>query len=356
MATGAGYPDVLGAAWAAYGDPRVILAVNEVSAFVSTNHVYRLVLSDGSTCIAKVSTYGSYFLFREDHDRIHRWNALLHGTRFAGMLADSFSRADGSVFTYYDPEYGDHGVWAVFYDEVARRRSLPKILTPDQIDNLAEEIAAFHLLCSSLASGVPPASKTIRSDAIRLYDEVCDPYSAQRFHMRADQLRVVRRHAHEFLVALDQMGYDAWQKVPVLVDWNLGNFSVSTEANGRFRLFSRWDYDWFRIEPRHLDFYFFARVSSQTGDRTQFTYGAHPMLEPRFRRFLTRYHGVFPLTPVDVHFLKEAYRFFLLNYVIREGDAFFRPDLCAKLRRDVVDVHLPALDHVDMTPLEACLA
>ena len=60
--------DVVRRAWDDFADRRVIVNVVEVSAFVSTNHVYRVSLDDGSHVIAKVSNYGSYYLFREDHD------------------------------------------------------------------------------------------------------------------------------------------------------------------------------------------------------------------------------------------------------------------------------------------------
>jgi hypothetical protein len=120
-----------------------------------------------------------------------------------------------------------------------------------------------------------------------------------------------------------------------------------------FRLFSRWDYDWFRIESRLLDFYFLSRVSSRTGDRTTFTYAAHTLLEPRFRAFLRAYHAEYPLLAEEVLFLKEAYRFFLLNYVVREGRHFFRYDFWQHLLHDAVDVHLPSLDQLDLTPLLA---
>jgi Ser/Thr protein kinase RdoA (MazF antagonist) len=118
-----------------------------------------------------------------------------------------------------------------------------------------------------------------------------------------------------------------------------------------FELFSRWDYDWFRIESRLLDFYFLSRVSSRTGDRSVFTYGAHTLLEPRFRQFLQAYHATFPLTEAEVLFLGDAYRFFLLNYVVREGRHFFRYDFWQQLLHDAVDVQLPALDELDLTPL-----
>ena len=103
--------------------------------------------------------------------------------------------------------------------------------------------------------------------------------------------------------------------------------------------------------PDGQHIYFLSRVSSRTGDRTSFTYGVHTLLEPRFRRFLRAYHAEYPLTPGEVLFLKEAYRFFLLNYVVREGRHFFRYDFWQHLLHDAVDTHLPSLDEVDLRPL-----
>ena len=160
----------------------------------------------------------------------------------------------------------------------------------------------------------------------------------------------MRRHCHDFLEALDNSGYDKWWKIPVLIDWNLGNFSVENVGD-RFRLFSRWDYDWFRIDSRMLDFYFFSRVSSRTGDRTMFSYGPHTLLEPRFQRFLRAYHRVFPLREEDVLFLGEAYRFFILNYVIREGDNFFQHAIWQRLQKEAVTMALPAFERLDVRPL-----
>ena len=177
--------------------------------------------------------------------------------------------------------------------------------------------------------------------------------AGEQFGLEQSRLDLVRRHTHRFLMALHESGYDYWQKIPVLIDWNLGNFSVEPDPAdpAAFRMFSRWDYDWFRIESRLLDFYFLSRVSSRTGDRSSFTYGSHTLLEPRFRHFLRAYHEVFPLTEQEVLFLKEAYRFFLLNYVIREGRHFFRYDFWQHLLHDAVDVHLPSLDRLDLSPL-----
>ncbi len=337
-------------AWRDYGDPRRIAEVVELSAMVSTNRVFRVGFGDGSHVIAKVTSYGSYFLFMEDHDRIHRCNELLRGTRYSGFLADVLTR-DGTVYSYYDGT-----TWAVFYTEVERREQLPRVLTDAQVDNFGEEIATFHRECAALSDRIPLTSKSIKSDGIHLLDLLSNPKSADRFGLPADDLSVLRRHTHEFLERLEELRYDYWPKQPVLIDWNLGNFSVEFEPDGRFRLFSRWDYDWFRIEPRHLDFYFLSRVSSRTGDRTHFTYLPHTLTEPRFLRFLAAYHRVFPLSETDLLFLKEVFRFFVLNYVVREGDAFFRPGYGVQLRRDAVQHGLPAVEQLDLAPLLEIIA
>jgi len=340
--------DAVHAAWAAYGDARSITALDEVSANVSTNRVYRVHLDDGATTVCKVSSYGSYFLFVEDHDRLHRCARLLEGTRFAGMLADVWTVERGGrerIFTWYD-----RSMWAVFYDDVPRGEPLPRVLSPDLVDNLGREVAEFHLACTELAPRIPAGSKTIKSDAIHLLDLLESPFATRNFELPAEAIGVLWHHTHELLGRLVELGYDEFPKIPVLIDWNLGNFSVERAGDG-FRLFSRWDYDWFRIEPRMLDFYFLSRVSSRTGDRTRFSYGAHTLLEPTFLRFLRAYRAVSPMSEEELRFLPEVYRFFILNYVVREGARFFRPDLCTRFRHDAVRTYLPDFARTDFSPL-----
>ena len=74
-------------AWTDYGDNRSIVEIVEVSAHVSTNHVFRLHLDDGSHVVVKVSSYGSYFLFAEDHDRLFKLVQSLSNTHWSGFLA-----------------------------------------------------------------------------------------------------------------------------------------------------------------------------------------------------------------------------------------------------------------------------
>ena len=111
-----------------------------------------------------------------------------------------------------------------------------------------------------------------------------------------------------------------------------------------FKFFSRWDYDWFRMSSRMLDFYFISRVVSDIGDRTVFTYNIGPLMEERFILFLKSYHQHFPLKAVEIRFLKEVYRFFILNYVIKDGRYFFHEIFATKLQQEAYEIHLPSIE------------
>lgn len=335
-------------AWSEYDATRTIDHLVEVSAHVSTNRVFRVVFTDSTHIVAKISSYGSYFLFAEDHDRLFTSAQLLRGTRWEGFLAEVLPR-DGHAYTWYDGTY-----WVAFYTDVERAMQLPPILNDDQIENLAREIAAFHRECSQIAGSLPPTSNSVKGDAIHLLDQLSHEFAAEHFGLRHDDIEVAKRSTHEFLLHLEHIRFDEWDKIPVLVDWNLGNFSVKHQSS-QFQLFSRWDYDWFRIDTRMLDFYFFSRVSSETGDRTSFTYSPHTLLEPRFLKFLHQYHEVFPLSKRELLFLPWAYRFFILNYVIREGAKFFREDISVKFRKDATRIYLPMLSDFDPSPLLSVL-
>jgi hypothetical protein len=257
---------------------------------------------------------------------------------------------DGRPFTWYDGT-----LWAAFYCEVERRDTLPSVLDDTQIENLATEIASFHLATASVAGQIPPSSKSIKSDAIALLDQLESPFAPRNFGLGAEHIGVLWRHTQNLLLRLEQIRYDYWRKIPVLIDWNLGNFSVVHDSRGRFRLFSRWDYDWLRIEPKEMDFYFLSRVSSATGDRTAWTYAPHTLTEPRFIKFLTAYSDVCPLSESELRFIPEVYRFFILNYVVRQGARFFRADLHEQFRHETVDLYLPAFEALDIGPLLSVL-
>jgi len=59
---------------------------------------------------------------------------------------------------------------------------------------------------------------------------------------------------------------------------------------------------------------------------------------------LQEYHKVNPLTADEIYFLKEAYRFFILNYVIKDGSYFFSEQYAKKLQAEAFDIYLPSID------------
>lgn len=332
-------------AWTYYGDNRSIVEIVEVSAHVSTNHVFRLHLDDDSHVVGKVSSYGSYFLFAEDHDRLFKLVQSLSNSRWSGFLAQVLPR-DGRAYTWYDGS-----CWAAFYNDVERGTQLPRIISTDDIVFLAREIAGFHKACADAALGLPSTSNSVKGDAIHLLDQLSSEFAPRNFDLRESDISYLRTSTHNFLTNLENIHFDEWTKIPILVDWNLGNFSITQDTNLAKRLFTRWDYDWFRIDTRMLDFYFLSRAASHTGDKTQFSYSPHTLVEPRFVEFLKAYHSVYPLSRAEIEFLPSAYQFFILNYVIREGAKFFRSDLSTRFRKDAVRLYLPMLESLDISPL-----
>jgi Ser/Thr protein kinase RdoA (MazF antagonist) len=339
---------ILRTAWSDYGSDDPIASWVETSAGVSTNRVYHVRLASGRRMFAKVSSYGSYVHFRQDHARIHQWCQLLIGTPYERFLARVLLK-DGEVYTFYE-----HGTWVVFYEEAPRRGLLPRALNDAQIENLGHEAALFHRACADVASRLDPTWQSLGSDLAMLFDQMHSRVTAASRGFASEHARLVRRHCDLFFTNAERLGYHRFQKLPVLIDWNRGNFSVAYDEYG-FQLYSRWDYDWFRIEPRTMDFYFYARVVREDGDQTVFSYTASPLLEPRFLRFVRAYHSVFPLAVDELAFAKEAYRFFLLNYVLRTGEHFFVGDIIERLEREALTRYLPELERLDFAPLLECV-
>ncbi len=339
-------PDIVAEGWDAWGDPRRPVAIEEISASVSTNRVYRVRLDDGGSVVAKSSSYGSFVHFRQDHERIHAWCEGLRGTRFEGALADVFHRR-GDAFVH---RQGNE--WLAFYEDVGAGESLPPILDAADIAPLARELAAFHQASANI--GLAPTWKSMGSDVASLREQLERPQWCEARGIGAPSAHFLREHCDAFLWNTDRIGYHGFARVPILVDWNLGNFSI-TRSPGRIHLASRWDYDWFRIEPRILDFYFLSRVVSARGDQTTFSYDAVSFQDPRFTEFVGAYQEVWPLSREEILFLVEAYRFFLLNYAVLQAEHFFRPSLCERLRAEVIEQHLPGISDIDLSPLLALI-
>ena len=213
-------------------------------------------------------------------------------------------------------------------------------------------MAEFHLACTDIAAAIPAPSKTIKSDAIHLLDLLESPFATRNFALPPESIGVLWQHTHHFLERLVELGYDDWPKIPVLIDWNLGNFSVrprptarsdcsaggTTTGSGSSRGCST------STSSRGSPAAPATAPSSPTAP--------HTLTEPSFLAFLEAYSRRVPAERrTSRSFLPEVYRFFILNYVVREGSRFFRADLCTKFRGDAVRTYLPALDTLDVTPL-----
>ncbi len=331
------YPEIIRRAWAGFDSTMTVKSVEDISAKVSTNHVFRVTLENDDQVVAKLSYFGKYEHFKEDHRIIHAMSSnLLYP--FENVLAKSLVK-NNKVYTYlYQEDFVD--TWVVFYNPIRAMNRLPNRLNEDQIRKFGVEIAKFHMASFRVGKSTPKSSKNLRTDIHHLL-EVLETDTGQFEHR--GQINILKYQCETFLKNIQRLNVSSFDLMPVFVDWNIGNFSVTDDQ----KLFSRWDYDWFRISSRIMDFYFFSRVVSDVGDRTVFSYLINTLTEDRFILFLQEYHKVYPLTVNEVLFIKEAYRFFILNYVIKYGKYFFHRSYCTKLQKEAYELYFPGIDDFD---------
>lgn len=328
------YHTIIHKAWAAYGSKRDISTIEDVSVNVSTNRVFRITFTDASSIMAKVSHYGTFENFKDDHTII---NAMAHNLEhpYELFLSSSLMKQDELFLYRYDDS--SISVWLVFYRAVHIKHSLPKRLDEELIKTLGTELAKFHKTCDIMAPVLPQSSKNLQKDIYHLLRKLQRDDSVIKF---ANNTTLIETHCNIFLEQFEKLSIHSYPHIPVFVDWNIGNFSV--HADGTF--YSRWDYDWFRMSSRVMDFYSFSRVVSDIGDKTDFSYTANQLNEDRFLLFLKAYHTEFPLSRQEVLFIKEAYRFFILHYVVSSGKYFFTQQYAKKLQKEAYSCYLPQID------------
>jgi Ser/Thr protein kinase RdoA (MazF antagonist) len=328
------YSVIVKKAWEGYDASKTIRLIEDISAMVSTNHVYRITFDDDDIIIAKLSYFGKFEHFKEDHRIIQTLaNNLLYP--FENLLARSLLK-NNRVYIYHY-KHGKTDAWVVFYNPTRILQRLPRRLDESHIKKLGQQVGKFHKACSRVKNVLPKSSKTLRTDISALQHQLEADETQFGTAMQADFLKY---HCETFLKNRSKYNMSSFEIIPVFIDWNIGNFSVTPNLE----LYSRWDYDWFRMSYRVLDFYFFSRVVSDIGDRTVFSYVINTMMEDRFIIFLKEYHKVNPLTADEIRFMKEAYRFFILNYVIKDGKHFFSEQYAEKLQAEAFNVYLPSVD------------
>lgn len=329
------YLNIIKFSWKEFDNDRhKIKGIYDVSAHVSTNQVYKISFYEREPVFAKLSDYGNFEDFREDHIIINNLANNLEPS-YQNFLAKSLiKKNDLFIYRYHQ---GMSSAWVIFYNPIKIKYKPPRRQDEKQIRKLGRELARFHNACSNISNQLPNPSKTVVTDIHSLMKSV------DRNEIKLDNSHrdMIKKHCEYFLSNADKVNYTIdMESIPVFVDWNIGNFSVTKD--GRF--YSRWDYDWFRVASRVFDFYFFSRVVSDAGDRTVFSYLVDTLMEDRFIIFLKEYHRINPLTEPEVRFIKEAYRFFILNYVIKDGPYFFRQSYSSKLIKEAYDTYFPALD------------
>lgn len=328
------YLRIIKKAWKEYDNSKMIHKIQDISAMVSTNHVFRITFDDEDIVIAKLSYFGKYEHFKEDHRIIHALgNNLLYP--FENLLAKSLLK-NNRVYTYRY-KTGKIDAWVVFYNPVRVQKRLPRRLSEQQIRIFGQQIGKFHKSCSRIRNVLPKSSKTLSTDINTLLRSL----SLKKNHLYTEEQKdVLRFHCESFIKNRIAFKADRFETIPVFIDWNIGNFSVTPTL----KLYSRWDYDWFRMSSRMMDFYFFSRVVSDAGDRTVFSYLIGPLMEDRFIMFLEEYHKINPLTANELRFLQEVYRFFILNYVIKDGRYFFSAQYAQKLQSEAFEIYLPSIE------------
>ena len=308
--------------------------IDDISAKVSTNHVYRIKFSDNNYIIAKLSYFGKFEHFVEDHSIINSLSNNLPAP-FENVLARSLIKGNSLFVHRHTDQLID--AWIVFYRPMRVRQKLPKRLNEGQIKKLAKTFAQFHQSCYSVRNTLPPSSKTMKIDIEHLLRILQTPLGKHDHRMHID---LIREQCNKFLENTEFMTPETFEPIPVFVDWNIGNFSVTNNMV----LHSRWDYDWFRVSSRIMDFYFFSRIVSKVGDQTIFSYDIDRLMEDRFLIFLKAYHEEYPLTEDEIRFLPESYRFFLLNYVVKYGRYFFHEVFSNRLQQEAYTHHLPTIE------------
>src|SRR4051812_17988548 len=173
-------------AWLAYDRTREIARIVDISAMVSTNHVYRITFVDGNFIIAKLSYFGEYDHFVEDHSIIDTLSNNLPAP-FENFLARSLAKGNRLFVYRYQDKVLD--AWVVFYRPIVIKKRLPKRLEESQIIKLGEQVALFHKACHYTRNTLPPSSKTLETDIDHLLRVTRTEYGSYEHRMHIDEIR-----------------------------------------------------------------------------------------------------------------------------------------------------------------------
>src|SRR5882757_4487284 len=186
------YSIIIKSAWEGYDASKKIKNIEDISAMVSTNRVFRITFDDDDFIIAKLSTFGKYEHFKEDHRIIHSLsNILLYP--FENLLAKSLLK-NNHVYTYRYKK-GKIDAWVVFYNPSRVMQRMPRRLQEGHIRNFGKQIAKFHLACSRIRNVLPKSGKTLRTDINTLLEQL--DVNEKKFGTKA-RAEGIRYHCEQF--------------------------------------------------------------------------------------------------------------------------------------------------------------
>ncbi|HKK45129.1 MAG TPA: hypothetical protein VJ964_06375, partial [Balneolaceae bacterium] len=196
----------------AYDNSKRIVEISDISAKVSTNHVHRIRFSDGNVIIAKLSYFGKFEHFVEDHSII---NSLANNlpAPFENVLARSLIKGNTLFVHRHLDEIID--AWVVFYRPIRIKKKLPKRLNKSQIQKLAGSFARFHKACDSIRNTLPPSSKTMEVDINHLLEVLKTKEGKHEHRMHLD---LIREQCDMFLENIEELGANELDTIPVFVD------------------------------------------------------------------------------------------------------------------------------------------
>ncbi len=188
---------IVNEAWQAYDDTRKIIRIVDISAKVSTNYVFRVTFEDKSFIIAKLSYYGKFEHFAEDHTIINIMSNNLPAP-FENVMARSLMK-DNNLFIYrFENEILN--AWIVFYRPIEIKKKMPRRLNEEQIEKFGEQIALFHKACFSIRNTLPKASKSLKTDINTLLLHVETPEGRYEHRMHE---KIIREQCDIFLEQFD---------------------------------------------------------------------------------------------------------------------------------------------------------
>ena len=121
-------------AWLDYDPSRKIKSVEDISAKVSTNHVYKITFDNSRFIIAKLSYFGRHEHFVEDHTIINVMSNNLP-VRYENFLSRSLMK--GNQLFVHRFQNGIVDAWVVFYRPIRIKTKMPKRMVK-KIDIYAE--------------------------------------------------------------------------------------------------------------------------------------------------------------------------------------------------------------------------